>query len=122
MYGKSNMETYIIICKIDSQWEFAVWLRRLKQGLCIKLEGWNGEGDGREVQKGGDICIPMADSDFPGGSDGKASVHNAGDLGSSPGLGRSPGEGNGNPLQDYCPENPMDRSVQSMGSQRVGHN
>ena len=60
MYGKSNMETYIIICKIDSQWEFAVWLRRLKQGLCIKLEGWTGEGDGREVQKGGDICT-MAD-------------------------------------------------------------
>ena len=33
MYGKSNMETYTIICKIDSQWEFAVWLRKLKQGL-----------------------------------------------------------------------------------------
>ena len=31
------------------------WLRKLKQGLCIKLEGWSGEGDGREVQKGGDI-------------------------------------------------------------------
>ena len=62
MYGKSNMETYITICKIDSQWEFAVWLRKLKQGLCINLEGWDGEGDGREVQKGGDICIPMADS------------------------------------------------------------
>ena len=37
--------------------------------------------------------------DFPGGSDGKASVYNAGDLGSSPGLGRSPGEGKGYPLQ-----------------------
>ena len=35
MYGESNMETYITICKIDSQWEFAVWLRELKQGLCI---------------------------------------------------------------------------------------
>ena len=33
MYGKSNMETYFIICKIDSQWEFAVWLRKLRQGL-----------------------------------------------------------------------------------------
>ena len=42
--------------------EFAVWLRKLKQGLCINLEGWDGEGDRREVQKGGDICIPMADS------------------------------------------------------------
>jgi len=46
---------------------------------------------------------------FPGGSDGKASVDNAGDPGSVPGLGRSPGEGNGNPLQYYCLENPMDR-------------
>ena len=43
MYGKSNMETYITICKIGSQQEFAVWLRKLKQFLCIKLEGWNGE-------------------------------------------------------------------------------
>ena len=62
MYGKSNMETYIPICKIDSQREFAVWLRKLKQELCINLEGWDGEGDGREFQKGGGICIPMADS------------------------------------------------------------
>ena len=46
----------------DSQREFAVWLRKLKQGLCINLEGWDGEGYGREVQKGGDICIAMADS------------------------------------------------------------
>ena len=60
MYGKSYMETYTAICKIDSQWEFAVWFRKLKQGLCINLEGWDGEGDGREVQIGGDICIPMA--------------------------------------------------------------
>ena len=44
IHGKSIMETYITICKIDSQWEFAVWLRKLKQGLCINLEGWNGEG------------------------------------------------------------------------------
>ena len=62
VYEKSNMETYIIICKIDSQQEFAVWLRKLKQGLCINQEGWDGEEDGSEVQKGGDICIPMADS------------------------------------------------------------
>ena len=37
-------------------------LRELKQGLCINLEGWDGEGDGREAQEGGDICVPMADS------------------------------------------------------------
>ena len=62
MYGKSNMETYITMCKIDGQWEFIVWFRKLKQRLCINLEGWDGEGAEREVQKGGDICIPMADS------------------------------------------------------------
>ena len=72
------METYITICKVDSQWKFAVWLKKLKQGLYINLEEWDGEGDGMEVQKGGDICIPMADS----------------------------GEGNGNPLQCSCLENP----------------
>ena len=62
MYGKSNMKTYITICKIDSQQKSAVWLRKPKQGLCINLEGQDGVGDGMEVQKGGDICIPMADS------------------------------------------------------------
>ena len=62
MYGKSNMETYITICKIDSQREFTVGLRKLKQGLCINLVRWNGKEEGREVQKGGDIYIPMADS------------------------------------------------------------
>ena len=62
MYGKSNTETYITIRKIKSQWEFAVWLRKLKQGLCINQEGWDGKGDGRKIQNGGDICVPMADS------------------------------------------------------------
>ena len=61
MFGKSNMETYITLCKTDSQQELAVWLKKLKQGLCINLEGWDGEGYGREVQKGGDMCIHMAD-------------------------------------------------------------
>ena len=49
--------------------------------------------------------------DFPGGSDGKASACNVGDLGSIPGPERSPGEGNGNPLQYSCLENPMDRGA-----------
>ena len=48
---------------------------------------------------------------FPGGPDGKVSVYNVGDPGSSPGLGRSPGEGNGNPFQCSCLENPMDRGA-----------
>ena len=48
---------------------------------------------------------------FPGGSDGKASAYNAGDPGLIPGLGRSSGDGNGNPLQYSCLENPMDRGT-----------
>ena len=47
--------------------------------------------------------------DFPGGSDDKVSAYNKGDPGSIPGSGRSPGEGNGDPLQFPCLENPMDR-------------
>ena len=47
MFEKSNMETYITVSKIDSQWEFAVWLRKLKQGFCINLEGW-----GRRWERG----------------------------------------------------------------------
>ena len=96
MYGKSNMETYITICKIDSQWEFAVWLRKLKQGLCINLERWDGEEVGREFQKGGDICISMA-------------IY---------------GEGNGTPLQYSCLRIPWMEEpgrLQSMGLLRVGH-
>ena len=48
---------------------------------------------------------------FPGGSDGKESPGNAGDMGSIPGLGKSPGEGNGNPLQYSCLENSMDKGA-----------
>ena len=51
MYGKSNMETYITICKIDSQWEFSVWLRKLK--LWINLEGWVGRQMGRRFKREG---------------------------------------------------------------------
>ena len=57
------------------------------------------------------MCIIMADSDFSGGSDGKVSAYNAEDPGSIPGLGRSPGEGNGNLLQYSCLENPRDRKA-----------
>ena len=67
----------------------------------VKLPGadWRGWHICRQhIQYGGD---------FPGGSDSKASAYNVGDLGSIPGLGRSPGEVNGNPVQCSCPENPM---------------
>ena len=70
----------------------------------------------------GDICTPMAVScqcmaktttilGLAWWPDGKASVYNAGDLGSIPGLERSPGKGNGSPLQYDCLENPMDRGA-----------
>ena len=58
----------------------------------------------------GDYRVPLT-TDFPGGSDSKASVYKAGDPGSIPGSGRPPGEGNGNPLQYYCLENPTDRGA-----------
>ena len=56
-------------------------------------------------------CLLLGRKNFLGGSDCKASVYNAGDLGSIPGSGRSAGERNGNPLQYYCLENPMDREA-----------
>ena len=59
---------------------------------------WQGKHLNRSLEK----------LDFPGGSDGKVSDYNSGDSGSIPGSGRSPGEGNGSPLQYSCLENPMD--------------
>ena len=53
MYGKNTMETYITICKIDSPQEFAIWLRRLKQGLCINLEGYDGGEVGGSFKREG---------------------------------------------------------------------
>ena len=62
---------------------------------------------------GGNVnrCIYYGKQGFPGGSDSKVSACNAGDPGSIPGSGRSPGEGNGNPLQYSCLENSMDRGA-----------
>ena len=79
--------------------------------LCANLEGWDGVGGSREVQEGGTHVyrwLIHVNIWQKRGSDGKVSVYNAGDPGSIPGLGRSPGEGNGNPLQYSCLENPMD--------------
>ena len=61
------------------------------------------------LASGHNLCFFL--TDFPGGSGGKASAYNVGDPGSIPGSGRSPGEGNGNPLQYSCLENPMDRGA-----------
>ena len=70
------------------------------------------------------VCVCI----FPGGSDGKESACSVGDLGSIPGLGRSPGGGHGNPLQYPCLENPWripgteePEGLQCMRSQRIGH-
>ena len=77
----------------------------------------------RSQKVGHDLAIEQG---FPGSSDGKESACNAGDRGSIPGSGSSPGEGNGNPLQYPCLKNSMDGDnpvrLQSMGSQRVRHN
>ena len=59
MYGESNMETYITVCKIDGQ---CCVSQATQTGALYQPRGWEGEGDGREVQKGGALCISMADS------------------------------------------------------------
>ena len=51
MYGESNMKTYITICKIDSQQEFSICLRKHKQGLCINLEEWGGRWEGGSKER-----------------------------------------------------------------------
>ena len=120
MYGESNMETYITICKIESQWGFSVCLRKLKLGLCINLERWDEEGvsEGRRFvytwrRQWHPTPVPL-----PGKSHGRRSL-----VGCSPwALEESDtterlhfhfslsciGEGNGNPLQCSCLENPRD--------------
>ena len=66
-----------------------------------------------------DFCANAHCMGFPRGSEVKASASNGGDLGSIPGSGRSPGEGNGNPLQYSCLENPMDAEAQSIGYKQL---
>ena len=96
--------------KIGNSSEPAVEHRELSPALF-------GDLNGKEIQKRGDICIPMG---FPGGSDSKESACNAGDPGSILGSGRSPGEGDGYPLQYSCLENSRTEEpggLQSMGWQ-----
>ena len=81
--------------------------------------GDSGQGGGREesesteekAQNEYEVFALQSLCSFFNFSPDFASVYNAGDPGLIPGLGRSPGEGNGNPLQDYCLENPMDRGT-----------
>ena len=95
------------------------------------ITGISGTGISWSIYKGGAargirrLCSPHHPFlGFPGGSDDKESACNAGDLGSIPGLGRSPGGGHGNPLQYSFLENPLDRDpggLQPIASQRVRH-
>ena len=64
MNGEGNTEAYTLptMCKIDNQWEFAVWLRECKPGLCNNPEEREEVRGGRDVQEGGDTCIPTAGS------------------------------------------------------------
>jgi len=64
MYGKSNMETYITICKVVKPMGICCMAKKHKQGLCINLDRWDGEGHGRGFQKGEDICVSMAEKKF----------------------------------------------------------
>ena len=98
--------------------EYCWWLKTL---LKINAHKWVTSSEHAHLFKKYFHCS----GHFPGGSDGKASACNAGDLGSIPGLGRYPEEGNGNPLQCSCLKNPMDRGawgLKFMGLQRVRHN
>ena len=75
----------------------------------LELSLFLGIQDGSASSVEYELKEALARGSFPGGSDGKESACNAGDLGSIHGLGRSPGEGNSNPLQYSCLENSMDR-------------
>ena len=87
-------------------WKTEHWPQDWKRSVFIPIPK---KGNAKECSNYHTIAlISRASKDFPGGSDGKVSAYNAGDLGSIPGSGRSPGEGNGNPLQYSCLENPMD--------------
>ena len=85
---------------------------RAMQETWVQSLGWEDPPEKGKATHSSNIC-------FPGGSDGKESTCNAGDLGSVPGLGRSPGEGHGNPLQYSCLENPMDRGACRAAVHRV---
>ena len=95
-----------------------MWDSRRDTDVNNRLLDSVGEGKGGMIWENSiETCIIICQTDrqsklnagTPGGSDGKESACNAGDLGLIPVLERSPGEGNGNPLQDSCLENPMDR-------------
>ena len=95
----SNCEVFLFLFKEDSESEIGNNVKRAFLSLCMMINSLLlNLGPKREFSY----------LSFPGGSDGKVSAYKVGDLGSIPGSGRSPGEGNGNPLQYSCLENPME--------------
>ena len=86
------------------------WTTALSSADCdVGIDGW--PLFIHMMPRSWDINLYFSNLGFPGGSDGKESACNVGDLDSIPGSGRSPGEGNGYPLQYSCLEKPMDRSL-----------
>ena len=109
-----SSETWSILPAACLQW-YNFWFFYITHVvLTVTFNLWSFESCIPEVQ----ICCQVAvNVGFPGGSVVKNPHVNAGDPGSVPGLGRSPGEGNGNPLQYYCLKNPMDREALAVYSQ-----
>ena len=119
-WGCAEWETLVYVwwgCKLVQPLWKTMWifLRKLKRKLpydqIIPLLDMYPKIKQKILLMWKDTCSPMFIEGFPGGSDGKESSCNARDLGSIPGLGRSPGGGHGNPLQYSCLGNPMDRGV-----------
>ena len=106
---------YRLLCPWDSPGKNAgVGCHALLQGI-VSTQGWNPHLLLALLYENPELKLLLSPSyklkGFHGGSEGKASACNVEDPGSIPGLGRSPGEGNGNPLQYSCLENPMDRGA-----------
>ena len=127
LMAESKKELKSLLMKVKERNENVVLkisIQKLKNVALGFITSWQIEGEKVEAVTDFIFLGSKITRGFPGGSDGKASVYKAGDLGSSPGLGRSPGEGNGNPLQYSCLENSMvgePRGLRSMGLQRVRH-
>ena len=108
MFNKSSDE----VLNVRVNEILSVWINGKAQGFQLRTE------TDPATQKSWKLNYPKKKvllslfGDFPGGSDGKASAYNAGDQGSIPGSGSSPGEGSGNPLQYSCLEDPMDGGAQ----------